>query len=86
MWRYACAPLDHYQPGSFSHREGLDRYAWPFFLYYSFSTLTALGFGDITPLTEKTKALTILHALIGQVYPVVVLAWRVGMHVSRKSR
>ena len=55
-------------------------------LYYSFVTLTTLGYGDITPLTEKAKSLTILEAFIGQVYFVVVLAWLVGMHVSRKSK
>ncbi|MDJ0802008.1 MAG: potassium channel family protein [Desulfobacterales bacterium] len=86
MWSSAYALLAHYQPGSFSAQEGLDRDSRQFFLYYSFVTLTTLGFGDITPLTEKAKSLTILEAFIGQVYLVVVLAWLVGMHVSRKSK
>ncbi|MDJ0810058.1 MAG: potassium channel family protein [Desulfobacterales bacterium] len=86
MWSFAYALLEFYQPGSFNAQEGLTRESRPFFLYYSFVTLTTLGFGDITPLTEKAKALTILQAFIGQVYLVVVLAWLVGMHVSRKAK
>ncbi len=86
MWSYGYALLEFYQPGSFNYVEGLARDSRQFFLYYSFVTLTTLGFGDITPLTEKAKALTILQAFIGQVYLVVVLAWLVGMHVSHKTK
>ena len=86
LWSNAYAILAFYQPGSFVYQEGLARDSRQFFLYYSFVTLTTLGFGDITPLTEKAKSLTILEAIIGQVYLVVVLAWLVGMHVSRKSK
>jgi hypothetical protein len=86
MWSYAYALLEFYHPGSFNSLEGLSRESRQFFLYYSFVTLTTLGFGDITPLSDKAKALTMLQAFIGQVYLVVVLAWLVGMHVSRKSK
>ena len=55
------------------------------FEYYSFVTLTTLGFGDITPLTRMAKAFSVLEAVIGQLYLVVVVAWFVGMHVSKKS-
>jgi hypothetical protein len=55
------------------------------FEYYSFVTLTTLGYGDITPLTKVAKAFSVLEAVVGQLYLVVVVAWFVGMHVSRKS-
>lgn len=86
MWSFAYALLEHYQPASFIYQEGLASDSRQFFLYYSFVTLTTLGYGDITPLTEKAKSLTILEAVIGQVYLVVVLSWLVGMYVSRKSK
>ncbi len=86
MWSYAYALLELYHPGSFIYQEGLVSDSRQFFLYYSFVTLTTLGYGDITTLTEKAYSLTILEAFIGQIYIVVVLAWLVGMHVSRKSR
>ena len=55
------------------------------FEYYSFVTLTTLGFGDITPLTNVAKMFSALEAVIGQLYLVVVIAWFVGMRVARKS-
>jgi hypothetical protein len=44
------------------------------FLYYSFTTLTTLGYGDLTTATELGRALTIAEALIGQIYLVTVVA------------
>jgi len=55
-------------------------------LYFSFVTITTLGYGDIAPLTQKASSLVILEAVIGQMYLVIVVAWLVGMHVSRRSR
>jgi len=56
------------------------------FIYYSFVTITTLGYGDITPATELARAFSILEAVVGQLYLVVVVARLVGMHVSSKSR
>jgi hypothetical protein len=86
MWNFIYSLLQLYEPGSFDILDGHYRESRLFFLYYSFVTLTTLGYGDIIPLTEKARAFAILEAFIGQMYLVVVLAWLVGMHVSRKSR
>jgi hypothetical protein len=53
--------------------------------YYSFVTLTTLGFGDISPLSEGARALTVIEALIGQVYLVVLIARLVAMHIARRQ-
>jgi hypothetical protein len=86
MWEFIYSLLELYQPGSFNILDGHSMESRTIFLYYSFVTITTLGYGDITPLTEKAKSLTILEAFIGQMYLVVVVAWLVGMHVSRKSK
>jgi hypothetical protein len=44
------------------------------FLYYSFTTITTLGYGDLTTATEVGRSLTIAEALIGQIYLVTVVA------------
>ena len=44
------------------------------FLYYSFSTMTTTGFGDLTAAYSLGRSLTILEALIGQIYLVTVVA------------
>ena len=48
------------------------------FLYYSFSTLTTTGFGDLTAGTDLGRSLTVTEALIGQIYLVTVVAVIVG--------
>jgi hypothetical protein len=44
------------------------------FLYYSFTTMTTLGYGDLTTASELGRSLTIAEALIGQIYLVTVVA------------
>ncbi|MGH2922992.1 MAG: potassium channel family protein [Solirubrobacterales bacterium] len=44
------------------------------FLYFSFSTLTTTGYGDLTAATNVGRSLSITEALIGQIYLVTVVA------------
>jgi hypothetical protein len=44
------------------------------FLYFSFTTLTTTGYGDLTAATGLGRAVAITEALIGQVYLVTVVA------------
>lgn len=48
------------------------------YVYYSFVTLTTLGFGDITPIDPITKNLTFLEAAVGQLYLAILIAALVG--------
>ncbi len=46
----------------------------PHFMYFSFVTLTTLGYGDITPLHPIARSLVTIEALIGQLFPAILLA------------
>ena len=86
MWARAYRLLDVLQPGSFSMPAGNvfgDRIVY---LYFSFVTITTLGYGDISPLTDKAIGLSVIEAISGQVYLVVLVSWLVGMHVSKRSK
>jgi hypothetical protein len=48
------------------------------FLYFSFATLTTVGYGDLTAATDLGRSLAITEALIGQIYLVTVVALIVG--------
>jgi len=48
------------------------------FIYYSFVTMTTLGYGDITPLGRISRTLTWMQAVTGQFYVAVVIAWLVS--------
>ncbi len=86
MWAFLYMVVDLLYPGSFyfpinGHWGETIR-----FEYLSFVTITTLGYGDITPLTDEASVLVLVEAVIGQIYMVVLVAWLVGMHVSRRSR
>lgn len=83
MWAFMYALVEALHAGSFSVPEDKITERRFLFIYYSFVTLTTLGYGDITPLTGIASSLTILEAIIGQIYLVVLVAWLVGMHVSQ---
>ena len=46
--------------------------------YFSFVTLTTLGYGDISPLTPTTRGVAISEAILGQLYLAVLVARLVG--------
>ena len=54
-------------------------------LYYSFITLTTVGFGDITPTWSLPQTLSIAEAVIGQLYLTILVASLVGMRLSARS-
>jgi Ion channel len=56
------------------------------FLYYSLTSLTTLGLGDITPVNAFARSLTVLEALLGQIFPAVVLARVLTLYTDQKHR
>lgn len=48
------------------------------YLYFSFSTLTTVGYGDLTAGTDLGRSLSVTEALVGQIYLVTVVAVIVG--------
>ena len=52
-------------------------------LYFSFVTLTSLGFGDIAPVGPGARALVPLEALLGQIYLATLVARFVGSMGAR---
>ena len=85
MWSNTYLILEYFNPGSFSIPESPTQDPFKF-LYFSFVTITTLGYGDVAPLTHKASSLVILEAVVGQIYLVVIVAWLVGMYVSQRSR
>jgi len=86
MWAFGYTFLELINPTSFSiDLKRSDGYVLVF-QYYSFVTITTLGYGDITPVSEVARAFSLLEAVVGQLYLVVAVAWLVGMYVSKKSK
>ncbi len=58
----------------------------PSMFYFSFTTLTTVGYGDITPVSDWAQALTVVEALTGQILLVVIVARLVGMQIAQNRR
>jgi voltage-gated potassium channel len=56
------------------------------YLYFSFVTLTTLGYGDVTPVSAFAKSLTIIIALSGQLYLTILIAILVGKYLSNPEK
>ena len=50
--------------------------------YFSFVTLTTLGYGDMTPKTGMVRGIATLEAMLGQFYLTVLVARLVGLHLA----
>lgn len=56
------------------------------FNYFSFVTMTTLGFGDVTPATDIPRALAVLQTILGQIFLVVVVARVVTLLGTERKR
>ena len=54
-------------------------------MYYSFVTLTTLGYGDIYPTSDATRVLAMLEATLGQLYLVILVARLVGLYTAQEA-
>lgn len=54
------------------------------FLYFSVVTLTTVGFGDVTPVHPFARTLVMLEALIGQLFPAIVIARLVSLEIEAR--
>lgn len=54
--------------------------------YYSFVTLTTLGYGDITPQLHYARVLAYVEAVFGQLYLTILVARLVGTHIAQSQR
>ena len=55
-------------------------------IYFSFITMTTLGYGDIMPISRMAKNMAVLEAVWGQTYLAVLVARLVGLHLSSSGR
>ena len=86
IWTTLYLMVSELVPGSFN---GLASSTWdetfPELVYFSFTTITTLGYGDISPSAPLTRFLALAEAIVGQFYIAVLVASLVGIRISRPS-
>ncbi|WP_127598619.1 potassium channel family protein [Nitratireductor alexandrii] len=70
-------------PGSFVASSGA-AVDWQQMVYFSYVTLTTLGYGDITPVGFYAQSFVAFEAIGGTLYTVMLLSRLVGLHASRE--
>jgi len=53
------------------------------FAYFSFVTMTSLGYGDMAPISEMARTLAWVQAVLGQLYLAITVAALVGIHIAK---
>jgi voltage-gated potassium channel len=83
LWTTLYVFVEGLQPGSFhvspeqNPDHVINRYDLVFF---SFVTLTTLGYGDITPVTALARSLAVLQSLVGVLYNAILVVRLVGLY------
>lgn len=87
LWATLYTFANHIDPGSFlvnANRPGPPDYYD--MLYFSFTTLTSTGYGDLTPATRQAESLAILEQIAGVFYVAVLIARLSGLYPPGVSR
>ncbi len=73
-------------PGSFRDSIEPGRQFTPAdFTFFSFVTLTTVGYGDIVPWASHARSLAIIESVIGIMYPALLISRLVGMRISKRE-
>ncbi len=93
-WGLLYIMLYQVQPGAFSFGGSPSLPAagpanhlmvFPIMMYYSLTTLSTIGFGDIVPLTLQARYLSVAEGITGQFYLAILVARLVAMQMSSQS-
>ena len=82
LWTLFYVLIYHFDPKAF-----FVIHPWhdSFLFYFSFSTLTTLGYGDISPINKAAMVLANLEAIVGQLYLAIFISRLVGLHVMHNT-
>ena len=87
IWAVAYSLVDVVSPGSFTGFSPQGGLAWDSeWLYFSFVTMTTLGYGDILPVSATARALAYMQAVFGQFYLAILVAGLVSAYIAKRRR
>jgi hypothetical protein len=89
VFAYFYALIEFLTPGSFyinpgSNPDGVLR--WWELLYFSFTCLTSVGFGEITPANDHARSVVMIEQMLGVLYLALVISRLVALQSQRIVR
>jgi len=85
MWTMAYWLVDQLTPGAFAFNAGPRSMNGFNGFYFSFITLSTVGYGDITPVSRIARWLAAMEAMTGLLYVAILISRLVGLYSSAKS-
>ena len=86
LWAIWYELIEFLAPGSFGPLRHSGAASLPELAYFSYTTLTTLGLGPIVPMRPLARSLVILEGLVGQLFPVILIAGLVTMEIDHRNR
>lgn len=95
IWAVFFSVIEYLAPGSFVlgdvaisnlEHQAAESILFREFIYYSFVTITTLGYGDIRPTTDIARTVSTVEAVVGQLFVAVFIARLVGLHLVDAGR
>jgi hypothetical protein len=87
-WASAFDLVEQVHPGAFhfvSEPASLDQLSSKL-IYFSFATLTTVGFGDVLPVHPFARSLAIAEAIVGQLFPAILIGALVAMAMQARPK
>jgi hypothetical protein len=85
IWTLAYISIEALNPGSFTLEADGDPF-WVQLNYFSFVTLTTLGYGDIAPVAPLARSLAMFEAIIGPLFIGILIARLISEFDPRRGR
>jgi hypothetical protein len=82
-WAALYLFIDFVSPGSFIDTSDELATTAPRFLFFSYVTLTTVGYGTLVPATDQARSIAMIEAIVGQLYLTILVARLVGLHISK---
>ena len=82
-WSAAYRLIEMVQPGSFALAGGSVESGGSDLLFFSFATLTTVGYGDITPTADVARSLALLEGVTGVLYVAMLVARLVSIYIRQ---
>jgi hypothetical protein len=73
-----CLSFYQVYPDAYNFPAYIEHPVFAHFLYYSFITMSTVGYGDITPRIPETQTLAYLLSISGQLYVAIIIAFLIG--------
>jgi hypothetical protein len=86
LWSLLYAIASYFEPGSFVIGGNATTPSFNDLLYFSITTLTSTGFGDIVPLLRRVRALCVFEQLTGALFLAILIARLAGVYPPSPPR